>query len=209
MIHASAEMAPDRRSDSRSSLYLAASIYRDGAAHPVKIRNISATGALIEVRTSFAPGSLVRLVRGPLSVHGLVLWTEAGKLGLKFSESINVSRWGKTATNAEQQRVDDIVRLVKACAVPPPVNVPPGLTPFDIEGPLADLRRAANLLGRLGDRLAADGIVVASYPAELQNLDIAIQMIEAVRLLLESAQEPATDSAKVASLRKSADQALG
>ena len=209
MIHASAETAPDRRSDSRSSLYLAASIYRDGAAHPAKIRNISATGALVEVRTAFAPGSLVQLVRGPLSVHGVVLWTETGKLGLKFSRSIDVSRWRKTLTNAEQQRVDDIVRLVKACAVPPPVSVPLTSIPSGIDGASADLRRAANLLGRLGDRLAADGIVVASYPAELQNLDIAIQMIEAVQLLLESAQKPTTDSEKVASLHKSAGRAPG
>lgn len=209
MIHASAETAPDRRSECRSSLYLAASLYCDGASHPVKIRNISTTGALVEVLTAVAPGSLVQLVRGALIVHGLVLWTEDGKLGLKFSGGIDVSQWRRPVGNAEQRRVDDIVRLVKAGAVPLPVNVPPGDIPPGIDGPSADLRRAATLLGRLGDRLATDAIVVANYPAELQNLDVAIQMIEAVRLLLESREDLATDSEKFASLRRSADQALG
>jgi hypothetical protein len=205
MINASAETAPDRRTECRSSLYLTASLYRDGASHPVKIRNISATGALVEAQAAFAPGSLVQLVRGVHSVHGLVLWTETGKLGLKFSGNIDVSQWRKTVRNAEQQRVDDIVRLVKGGAVPLPVNVPPGDVPPDIDRPSADLRRASTLLGRLGDRLATDGIVVASYPAELQSLDIAIQMIEAVRLLLESREGLAMDNGKFASLRRSAN----
>ena len=208
VMHASTENAGDRRAEGRSSLYLAASLYSDGASHPARIRNISTTGALVESATAFAPGGLVQLVRGSLIVHGLVAWTASGKMGLRFSGSIDVMLWRKTVSNAEQQRVDDIVRLVKAGAVPLPLNAPSGDLSPDGDGPSTDLQRASALISLFGDRLAADAIAVACYSTELQNLDIAIQIIEAVGSLLESHDGLAIDSMKFASLRKSADQAL-
>jgi hypothetical protein len=202
------QITGDRRAEGRSSLYLAASLYCDGASSPVKIRNISSTGALLESRTVVAGGSLVQLVRGSLIVHGLVAWTENEKLGLKFSGSVDVQQWRMTPNNAEQQRIDDIVRLVKAGAVPLPISAPSHAVPTDEEGPSADLQRASRLLANLGDRLANDAIVVALYSAELQNLDIAIQVIDAVKSLLGSESDVAAEPTKFDGLRRSADQAL-
>jgi hypothetical protein len=202
------DSATDRRIENRSSLYLAASLYCDGCANPVKIRNISSTGALLESSATFEPGSLVQLVRGPLIVHALVAWTDDGKLGLNFSGSIDVEHWRKTVNNPEQQRVDDIVRLVKAGAIPLPIGAATCDKRLELGGPSPDLERASILLRRLGDRLARDCIVVASYPGELQNLDIAIQVIDAVACLLASRDDLSIDATKFASLRKSADQAL-
>lgn len=199
----------ERRGTARSSLYLAASLYCDGSAHPAKIRNISSTGALLESSAEVARDSLVQLVRGSLIVHGLVAWVADGKLGLKFSGSIDVLHWRKTISNSEQERIDDIVRLVKAGAVPLPINVAPREPSTEAESPSRDLKRAVKLLDLLGDRLAKDAIVVASYPAELQNLDIAVQVIEAVGALLETQTDLGVDANKFSSLRKSADQALG
>ena len=198
----------ERRGTARASLYLAASLYCDGSSYPAKIRNISSSGALLEASAAFAQGSLVQLVRGSLIVHGLVAWIANGKLGLRFSGSIDVPQWRRSISNAEQERVDDIVRLVKAGAVPLPVNTACRESSFGKESPAADLNRAVRLLDRLGDRLAKDAIVVSSYPAELQNLDIAVQVIEAVGTLLEARTDLGLDENKFASLRKSADQAL-
>ena len=61
----------------------------------------------------------------------------------------------------------------------------------------------------LGDRLAKDAIVVALYPAELQNLDIAMQVIAAVGSIVSGESGVATGARKFGSLRISADQALG
>ena len=197
----------DRRTANRSSLYLAASLYCDGSVYPVKIRNISSAGALLDTLTVLAPGSLVQLIRGPLIVHALVAWTDQGRLGLKFSGTVDVQRWRQTISNAEQQRVDDVVTLVKAGAVP--LQVYSSASSLEeTNGPSSDLLRASKLLSRLGDRLANDAIVVANFPGELQNLDIAIQMIEAIAALMELRTDLAIDSTKFASLRRSADQAL-
>ena len=165
-------------------------------------------GALLESRTAFARGSLVQLVRGSLIVHALVAWAEEDRLGLKFSGMVDVQQWRMTPNNAEQQRIDDIVRLVKAGAVPLPIPAPSCDDAADAEAPAADLQRAFQLLERMGDRLANDAIIVALYSAELQNLDIAMQVIDAVGSLLSSNSDLATDATKFASLRRSADQAL-
>ena len=201
--------ASDRRSETRQTLTLAASLYCDGSSSPVKIRNIATTGALVEIRGVLASGTLVQLVRGSLIIHALVTWSEKGRCGLKFSGSIDVQQWRATPINAEQERVDEIVKLVKAGAVPLPVNEPPQDLPDDTGGLSVDLRRALELLENLGDRLAKDAIVVALYPAELQKLDIAMQVIAAVESIVSGESDLATGARKFGSLRMSADQALG
>lgn len=202
------EGASERRSTTRASLYLAAALYSDGHSIPVKIRNISSTGALLESQSIFAAGALVQLVRGSLIVHGLVAWAQDGRSGLKFSGSVDVQQWRATPMNAEQQRIDEVVRLVKAGAVPLPVNAPPTGRPEDTDELSTDLQRASDLIGKLGDRLAKDSTIVALYATELQNLDIAMQMIAAVEGILSGKSDFETGTAKFANLRKSADQAL-
>lgn len=199
------DRASDARGEQRLSLYLAASLYCDGVSHAVKIRNISAAGALLDSTAAFTVGALVQLVRGPLIVHALVAWTTDQRCGIKFSGTIDVQRWCEPPSNPEQDRVDEIVRVVKAGAVPLPVPMP-GDSPAAAEGFSTDLRRVAQLLGQLEDRLASDCIIVAQYPTELQNLDIAMQLTHALEAIGQARGGPSP--AKLANLRNSADQAL-
>jgi hypothetical protein len=199
----------DRRVSKRASLYLAATVYHDGHPSPVKIRNISSAGALLESRSDLPSGALIQLVRGNLIVTGLVAWSSDGRYGLKFSGGIDVQQWRANPANAEQQRIDEVVRLVKAGAVPLAIHTTATDLPSDIEGLSDDLQRASDLLETLSDRLAKDGIVVAQYPCELQNLDIALQVIAAVGAILSGENDLATGAVKFINLRRSADQALG
>jgi hypothetical protein len=197
------------REEPRASLYLAASLYCDGQSVSVKIRNLSPNGALLEVPAPVPASGLVQLVRGPLIVHALVIWSEGGRCGLKFSGVIDIQRWRLAPANAEQQRVDDIVRIVKTSAVPLPAPTQEEAELKEDRPLSADLKLATELLARLGDRLAGDDAVVASHGADLQNLDIAMQMIGAVEAMLSGQSDLATDATKIISLRRSADQALG
>lgn len=205
--------AADARGAARASLYLAAALYCDGSSSPVKIRNISTTGALVEGTTIPAGGSLVQLVRGGLIVHGLVAWSCEGRCGLKFSGSVDVQQWRASPSNSEQQRVDEIVRLVKAGAVPLPV---PPLSQVgepeevrDTSSDLsADLARASRLLEILGEVLAGDANIVTQHGTALQNLDIAMQVIAAVEAIMTGECDLEIDATKLQGLRRSADQAL-
>lgn len=206
-IHSRAE---DARAVSRASLYLAAALYCDGFSSPVKIRNISSAGALIEGLAIPDEGSLVQLVRGGLIVHGLVAWGGDGRCGIKFSGTVDVQQWRAVPGNSEQQRVDEVVRLVKAGAVPLPV--PPLARSDDLADPSADLsadlRRALDLLDHLGEALAADAELVTRHATALQNLDIAMQVIAAVGAVVTGESDPEIDATKLSGLRRSADQAL-
>jgi hypothetical protein len=199
------------RAAARASLYLAAALYCDGRSSAVRIRNMSARGALVDCDPIPDPGVLVQLVRGGLIVHALVVWSADGRCGLKFSGSVDVQQWRAPPANLEQQRVDEVVRLVKAGAVPLPV--PPLAYPAPEEIPSTgriadDLRRVAELLDQLGETLAGDAEIVEHYGADLQKLDIATQVIAAVNAVIEGYGDPDPEAAKLVALRRSADEAL-
>jgi hypothetical protein len=201
--------ADELREAPRASLYLAASLYCDGISVPVKIRNLSTTGALLELSAPVTTGWLVQLVRGSLIAHGLVAWSEGNRCGLKLNGVIEVDRWRLAPANAEQQRVDDIVRTVKAGALPLASFAQSQIQGFHDDRPLsADLKLAASLLEQLGEQLAGDDRIVGTHGEALQNLDIAMQVVRAVEAMLNGQGDLAADTHKIMSLRKSADQAL-
>jgi hypothetical protein len=156
----------------------------------------------------------MHLIRGALRVAGVVAWSDANRAGLKFSASIDVQQWRAAPTNTDQQRVDEIVRLVKAGAVPLDValpNDPSARSDASSEDELArDLRRVTELLDELGRALAGDQHVVMRHGTALQNLDIASQIIAAVESILSRQPDPDCNAAaKLSGLRRSAAQALG
>jgi hypothetical protein len=203
----------DARSCTRSSIYLAAALYFDSSASSVKVRNLSSTGALVEGMVVPSVGSSVRLVRHRLTVDALVVWSTDGRCGLRFSDSVDVQQWRAVPHNSEQQRVDEIVRLVKAGTVPLPVpplcNLDQSADESDPGGDFAgDLRRALDLLENLGGVLACDSKLVSKHGKTLQNLDIAMQVITAVAAAIENQGNSETDASKLLGLRRSAIQGL-
>jgi hypothetical protein len=209
MANAVQPLPIELRERPRASLYLAASLYCDGQSVPVKIRNLSNSGALIELSTPLVEGGVVQLVRGSLIVHALIIWTDGLRCGLKFSGVVDVQRWRVTPTNGDQQRVDDIVRTIKAGSIPLRSAKEPRTGEGEKERPLsADLRLAANLLETLSECLANDERIITSHGPALQHLDIAMQVIGAVEAILSGQSDLAIDATKIFSLRRSADQAL-
>jgi hypothetical protein len=68
---------------------LAASVRNAFGDHPVKIRDVSSTGALVEAALVPPEGSRLLLNKGPVSVTGTVVWTGSGRYGLQFHETID------------------------------------------------------------------------------------------------------------------------
>jgi hypothetical protein len=174
---------------------------------------MSPDGALVEAAVIPELGALVQVVRGDLIVHGLVIWSQGGRCGLKFSGSVDVQQWRAAPINSEQDRVDDVVRLVKAGAVPLPVATYGGAAGSEVanapnEQIAADLCRVTELLEALGNVLAADDDVVMRHGTALQNLDISMQVIAAVHSILVGGADRAANDVKLAGLRRSAEQAL-
>jgi hypothetical protein len=210
----SASQGVDARQANRASIFLVAALYCDGSSLPVKIRNISATGALVDCAVVPSAGSLVQLVRGRLIAHALVAWAKDGRCGLKFSGSIDVQQWRAAPANVEQQRIDEVVRLVKAGVAP--LSVAP-LAPLsernDMPGSAAqlsaELRRISGLLEEVGEALANDPEVVTRHGPILQNVDIAMQVITAVEAIIIDHGDFEGGGAKRMALRRRADHPFG
>lgn len=166
------------RRETRTSLFVMATLYADSGSAPVKVRDLSSAGALIEGGLIPPPGTDVRLCRGSLNIMGEIVWCRGGRAGLKFNSSVSVSEWlpGRRAV-ASQQRVDEIVQEVKASETltsrspSQDSKLQPGkITP-------AELTRLRVAIESLAEDLAADPDVVQRHIAKLQTLDIVAQAL--------------------------------
>ena len=167
-------------------MFLVATLYAGHASAPVRVRNLSHSGALVEGADLPAAGSVITLRRGPLEAGGAVVWAEAGRAGLSFRAPVAVSDWLPTKEAARQARVDQIAFGLKQAARPG-AALRVGTDPvfMSADAALADLMRLQAELAHLGDLLAQDEAIVSAHP-EVQLLDAAGQriakIVEALRL---------------------------
>ena len=76
------------RRSRRSNVLLAASIDAAGTVTAVKLRNLSAEGALIEAESLPPEGTDVLFRRNELSVPGRVAWVQGRNAGIAFAEQL-------------------------------------------------------------------------------------------------------------------------
>lgn len=174
------ERALNARRETRTSMFLAA-VLRSGTEQvPVKVRNMSPNGALFDTSLALTVGAKVVLMRGALQAQGAVIWNSEGRCGIRFSSRVPVTEWLATHTKTQQQRVDDIVALVKSAGSTPP---PHHLCPPEDRSPevLAhELEMVIGLMQDMEDDLTTCGETLERHGMKLQNLDIAMQMLRAI-----------------------------
>lgn len=210
-------LGKDSRLEQRSNVFLAAVFSSTSSSAPAKIRNICATGALIEAAAIPPTGSEVRIVRGRLSTAGTIVWRDGNKSGIRFSSNVVVRDWMASATSSKQLCVDEVVSLVKAGGGPaPPLaaecptsaserNAPDML---DQQVPL-HLDTVRRLLECLGDDLATDMETVGRHGDALQLLDIAVQTLtELSQEARRSSSSNRTANARLSDLLSACEEAL-
>jgi hypothetical protein len=103
------------RAEGRANVFLGAVLDSDigTGSVPVRVRNISPHGALIEGPILPAPGAEVRLVRGALRASGTLAWEAQSHAGVSFAEPIDVQAWVQRVGHAGQQRVDSLVAAIR------------------------------------------------------------------------------------------------
>lgn len=163
------------RLEPRTNMFVMASISATTASGPVKIRNLSPQGALIECDALPATGESFELKRGRLFAAGQVVWRQGNKAGLRFDRLIDVVDWLPSAHSA-QQSVDCANQQLTSGAVgQSTVGIEPTARQRLIDND--QLRRVARALDLLADDLADDAALVMLHGQKLQCLDIASQML--------------------------------
>lgn len=108
------EIDPDSRASERSNVFLSATLYSDTGSFPVRIRNISPGGALLDGTNLPAIGSSIRLARAHLTAEGEIAWQSHDFRGLRFRSTVDVQEWVKSRAHAGQQRVDQAIAQIRA-----------------------------------------------------------------------------------------------
>jgi hypothetical protein len=79
--------------EARQTLMRRAITAINGRAEEIRLRNISAMGALVECDVPVAPGTQLTLdIVGVGPVTGIVRWSQASRFGMQFSEPFDLTR---------------------------------------------------------------------------------------------------------------------
>jgi hypothetical protein len=145
----------------RSNVFLAASLLAGGASLPVRMRNVSPSGALLEGISLPPVGAAVRLVRGDLTAEGEIAWTAAGQAGIRFAAEIDVPAWVRRVGHPGQQRVDRTIAALRRHEVAGEANRPA----------LPSIAWVSAELDAICERLAGSPEMTVELGEELVRLD--------------------------------------
>jgi hypothetical protein len=91
---------PDGRGDRRHPLVWSGLLHHDYQSTPVRLRNISSTGTLIECREYLTVGSEPLLELGPdVSISSTVAWALGDQAGLRFNAPFDLHDLARTRPN--------------------------------------------------------------------------------------------------------------
>ena len=104
---------PETRIASRSNVFLAATLHARDKALPIRIRNLSDYGAMLEGAGLPGEGEKVQLQRGSLSACAEIAWQRDQFRGVWFDEPIDVAFWVKAVGHSGQRRVDMVLSALR------------------------------------------------------------------------------------------------
>lgn len=163
------------RRETRTNLFAMATIYTNSLSMPVKLRNLSPTGALADGPTLPANGARIRLCRGALQVSGEVVWVQDRRVGLRFDAAVTVTDWLPWGRGiATQQRIDEMVHKARDRSIAP--SAAPRYLSNAMPTAL-ELMRLKRALETLATDLADDLQVMERHGAGLQLLDVVAQAL--------------------------------
>ena len=177
------------RRDPRKNLFLTATLVTGGVSRAVRVRNLSASGALVEAANLPATGAAATLQRGSLHCECVFVWQAGGRGGLKFADPIDLSEWIPGRSGDGQMQVDRAIAKARAgtATIAPPSTVRDGggeIEPGLLRCIADELAFVSRRLEALGDDLTNDTHVVMRHATSLQELDISTQILGHLSRLL-------------------------
>ena len=74
-------------------MFLSASLIAGAVSLPVRVRNLSPRGALVDGGIAPPARARIRLERGELGADGEIAWVANGQVGFRFDCDIEVADW--------------------------------------------------------------------------------------------------------------------
>ncbi len=170
----------------RKNLLLSATIEAGALKAPVRIRNLSESGAMLDGAALPDVGTRFTLRRLEIEIGATVIWNALGRCGVAFDGKVSVDEWVAGVRqiprlgSSGQARVDAIQSalrsgdplLIEAASPTMPVGV------GELDQRIAEeMDHAWRLLEAVGDELSDDPVLLQRHGDALQRFDIACQII--------------------------------
>jgi hypothetical protein len=155
----------DTRSGPRSNVFLVATIGAGATSNPVKVRNLSVHGALLEGAALPSIGTPACLRRGSLQVEGTIAWRDKTHCGIRFESPIVVEDWVKRVGTKAQQTVDAAIADIRSG------SAGGGSALFSTKTRRDLLASASAELSQISERIAAMPGMSIELAEELMKLD--------------------------------------
>ena len=165
-------MAEENRSSGRSNVFLTATLDCGGRTMPVRIRNLSARGALVDGKALPPAGTRVRLLRGRLSALGEIAWETEVQGGLKFDGDVDVASWVQRLGHSGQERVDGVIAALRSGEAPPKFKDKPAAQ--------ESLPVISAALDQICERLASHPAMSIELGEDLMKLDAIAQSLRRI-----------------------------
>ena len=171
-----ASAASDLRVESRNNIFVIAVLDVDcGSTTPVRVRNLSQNGALVEASALPPVGTSVLLKRGSLCVDAQVVWVDQQRAGLRLAKPVTVSEWLPYGPRASRQQLaDEIVHQRRSAKTQR--SAAAASLPQESNGG-AELTELAEMLKRAAEELALDHSTAKRHPLALQIIDGVIEAL--------------------------------
>lgn len=154
---------------------------------PVRIRNISECGALVESDVKVDVKCSIMLDRGPLRVAGEVAWHREGLFGVRFFEPLDFHEWVGTPRKAE----------IAAARSPSYSQTADTLTDEVLTRRLCDeISYVSRVIRAVAEGLSEDPILRVRHASRLQQLCIGEQMLSEIASILPEDQKAAAIKTK-------------
>lgn len=171
------------RAAPRSALILSGVIQSARGTAAATIRNLSSSGAMVEMASQLSPGDEVRLCRGSLEARGVIAWCFDGRAGISLRDNIVVAQWIARQKGAcSQAQVDQVIATARA-TLGAARSEERGFSKKNLERDVLNSRLAeeilliARIIEQLGDEFAEEPLFVARHGQSLQQVDVAIQVL--------------------------------
>jgi hypothetical protein len=180
----------------RKNLLLTATIRSQGVTAPVRIRNLSEKGAMVDGQALPEPGASLILQRLEVEMRGVVAWRAEGRCGIQFEGAASVDEWvaGRRAPatifGQGQSRVDQIQAAIRSGRDILDEGVPAAGAPEIITDPEARVAEELDHVQRMLDDVAGDLIgdmaLLQRHGEALQLFDNACQILNQLSAILKA-----------------------
>lgn len=167
----------------RKNIFLTATLLVGGMGRPVRVRNLSASGALVESANLPETGNAAVLQRGSLRAECTIVWQLGGRGGLHFARPIELADWIPGSSAEGRAEVDHPAAVAPSASARNPdasAAIEPGL----LRRTADELAFVSRRLEALGSDLTDDIHVVMRHSTSLQELDISMQILGHLAVVL-------------------------